>query len=221
MDKPQYNLTRSKRRTLALIITKEGILEVRAPLKMPLETIEAFIMRKHSWINKKIEQVNQRKVNPRQYIAGEMFLYQGQEYELSFSDDQKLPVELNEKLCIASRHQHRAKKVLAQWLMLQAQIVILQRVQHFVDITGYTPKQIKMSNAMHRWGSCSAKGNVNFCWRLIMAPPGIIDYVVVHELVHLNQHDHSKAFWSKVEQIMPDYKTRRNWLKIHGVTLVL
>ena len=216
-----YKLIRSQRRTLALHITKDGNLEARAPIKLPLETIEAFIHKKQDWITSKMEQINNRKVQPKTYKAGETFLYLGQSYELSFSETQKLPVELKDKLYVASRHQHRAKKVLIQWLWLEAHILILKRVQHYMALTGYAPKDIKMSTAQHRWGSCSALGNVNFCWRLIMAPLEIIDYVVVHELVHLKQHDHSKAFWSKVEHIMPDYKARRLWLKTHGAELTL
>lgn len=216
-----YQLIRSKRRTLALVINRDGELEARAPMKMPLDVIEAFIMRKQNWIKTKMEQVRQSKVKPRLYLAGERFLYLGREYELMFSDDLRLPVELNDKLCLASRHQHRAKKVLLEWFNQEAYNYIIHRVEFYAIVIGCTPKLIKISHAMQRWGSCSIKGRVNFSWRLIMAPPGIIDYVVVHELVHLKQHDHSKAFWQKVEAILPDYKERRKWLKTNGVSLVL
>ena len=79
--------------------------------------------------------------------------------------------------------------------------------------TGYTPADICISDARKRWGSCTHKGIINFSWRLIQAPPEIVDYVVVHELVHLGQPDHSKKFWEKVRKIMPDYERRRKWLR--------
>ncbi len=217
----EYNLIRSRRKTLALMITKEGELEARAPLKLSLDVIEAFIQRKQNWIEQKIELINQRKVKPKEYMAGESFLYLGQSYELEISDAFSLPVVLTDKLYLATRHQHRAKKVLLDWFRREAQRVLSERVGYFTTITGCSPQTIKMSNAVQRWGSCSARGNVNFSWRLVMAPLDIIDYVIVHELVHMKQHDHSHKFWVLVEQIMPDYQERRKWLKVHGATLVL
>jgi predicted metal-dependent hydrolase len=217
----EYRLIRSGRKTLALIITKEGKLQARAPLSMPIEAIEAFILKKQNWIEEKIEQIKSRKAAPKTYIEGDSFLYLGKSYELAFSDEIKLHLELKDKLCIASRYQHRVKYVLAYWYRSEAYKFILARVQHYSALMGCFPKDVKISNALHRWGSCSIKGNVNLSWRLIMAPLEIIDYVVVHELVHLGQHDHSKAFWAKVEQIIPDYKKRRKWLKENGAKLIL
>jgi hypothetical protein len=81
--------------------------------------------------------------------------------------------------------------------------------------TGHVPATIRITDARQRWGSCTQKGGLNFSWRLIQVPPEIFDYVVVHELVHISQPDHSKKFWAKVRKIMPDYEQRRNWLKDH------
>jgi predicted metal-dependent hydrolase len=216
-----YILVRSKRETLALHITPEGELEVRAPLKLPQHVIDDFIHRKQDWISKKIEHVKQRKTAPKLFTEGEKFLYLGQTYELSFVENQKLPVDLKDKLSVASRHKHRAKKVLTDWYKQEATLYINDRVEYYSELYKFAPKSIKINSALRRWGSCSGTGNINFAWRLIMAQVEVIDYVVVHELVHLRQHDHSRAFWSKVEQIMPDYKKRRMWLKTHGATLSL
>ena len=81
--------------------------------------------------------------------------------------------------------------------------------------------KIIITGAMKRWGSCSSKGNLNFAWRLVMAPIDIIDYVVVHELSHIVHRNHSKRFWEQVETIFPDYKIKRKWLKEYGCTMVL
>jgi predicted metal-dependent hydrolase len=83
----------------------------------------------------------------------------------------------------------------------------------FSMMTGYAPASIRISDARRRWGSCTYNGGLNFSWRLIQAPLEIVDYVIVHELVHLRQHDHSKKFWDKVEALMPDYERRREWLR--------
>ena len=99
--------------------------------------------------------------------------------------------------------------------------MLTERVEFFAHAQGFKVKKIRISSARTRWGSCSAKGTLSFTWRLVMAPPDVIDYVVVHELCHLKELNHSKAFWAQVEAILPDYKTRRKWLKDNGAKLHL
>lgn len=96
-----------------------------------------------------------------------------------------------------------------------------KRVAHFHQFTGGSYNRITVRDQKTRWGSCSARGTLSFNWRLMLAPPGILDYVVVHELCHLTHMNHSADFWEKVESIYPDYRTARKWLKDHGNELVL
>ena len=96
-----------------------------------------------------------------------------------------------------------------------------KRVDYFSQFTGGSYNRITIRDQKTRWGSCSAKGTLSFNWRLMLAPPAILDYVVVHELCHLTYLDHSSAFWKKVESVYPDYRTARKWLKDHGHELVL
>lgn len=96
-----------------------------------------------------------------------------------------------------------------------------KRVAYFHSFTGGAYKRITIRDQKTRWGSCSAKGTLSFNWRLMLAPPAILDYVVVHELCHLTHMDHSAAFWQAVETVYPDYRNARKWLKEHGQELVL
>lgn len=96
-----------------------------------------------------------------------------------------------------------------------------KRAAHFHQFTGGSYNRITIRNQKTRWGSCSARGTLSFNWRLMLAPPAILDYVVVHELCHLTHMNHSAAFWQKVESVYPDYRTARKWLKEHGQELVL
>lgn len=96
-----------------------------------------------------------------------------------------------------------------------------KRVAHFSQFTGGSYSRISIRDQKTRWGSCSAKGTLSFNWRLMLAPPSIPDYVIVHELCHLTYMDHSAAFWQKVESVYPDYRTARKWLKDHGHELIL
>lgn len=91
-----------------------------------------------------------------------------------------------------------------------------KRIAYFSQFTGGTYNRITIRDQKTRWGSCSAKGTLSFNWRLMLAPPSIPDYVIVHELCHLTYMDHSAAFWQKVESVYPDYRTARKWLKDHG-----
>lgn len=96
-----------------------------------------------------------------------------------------------------------------------------KRVSYYHQFTGGNYNRITIRDQKTRWGSCSAKGTLSFNWRLMLAPPAILDYVVVHELCHLTHMNHSAAFWQKVESIYPDYHAARKWLKDHGQELVL
>lgn len=96
-----------------------------------------------------------------------------------------------------------------------------KRVDYFSQFTGGSYSRITIRDQKTRWGSCSAKGTLSFNWRLMLAPPSIPDYVIVHELCHLTYMNHSASFWNKVESVYPDYRTARKWLKDHGHELVL
>ena len=98
---------------------------------------------------------------------------------------------------------------------------IYERVEYYLPITGGHYSSIRISDPKTRWGSCSSNGTLSFSWRLMLAPPRVLDYVVIHELCHLTYMDHSKLFWKKVESIDPDYKEHRRWLKENGDSLLL
>lgn len=96
---------------------------------------------------------------------------------------------------------------------------IEERTAYFAGKMGVSYGRISIRAAKTRWGSCSYEGNLNFHWKLILMPPEVLDYVVVHELAHRKEMNHSKAFWAEVERILPDYQERRKWLKLYGQTV--
>lgn len=110
------------------------------------------------------------------------------------------------------------EKVIA--LAEEALKVIPARVEYFARVIGVTYGKITIRNQKTRWGSCSSKGNLNFNCLLMLAPSEVLDYVVVHELCHRKQMNHSKAFWSEVEKVLPDYKEARKWLKEEGSQMI-
>lgn len=212
-------LIRSRRRSVALVITKLATLEVRAPHRTSLKFIYDFIEKKESWILRKLEFMRQNVAQnmPKKFIDGEEFLYLGQTYCLQINDCRK--ITCTDFLCFPNHLLPAAKKYLMLWYKKQALLTIAERVAWYANQTGLQYQTIKITNAKTRWGSCSARGGLNFSWYLIMAPLHIIDYVVVHELAHLIERNHSKRFWDQVKTIMPDYETKRRWLKQNGHAL--
>jgi len=216
-------LIRSKRKTLALEISQDGSLIVRAPEKASMEAINRFIAQKRFWIEDKQKIIRQRNEKPTSFldIDGKNLLYLGENYHLDIIKNAKLPIEFREGFFLSESYIGNASEIIQAWYIRQAKLKINERVCKYSADFGFKYNKINITNARTRWGSCSSKANLSFCWRLIMAPPKIIDYVVIHELVHLKIKDHSQDFWRNVGSIFPDYRQCRDWLKQYGHTLVL
>lgn len=215
-------LTRSKRRTIALIIEGDGTLTVRAPMRAPLALIEKFIHEKVDWIARTREKVKAIMITPaRQYTNGETFLFLGSSFDLKLVKPQRPFLQFDSGFTLSHTAQEEGKLTFTRWYKEQAYEVITQRVRQYAQQHSFTPKQVKITSAKTRWGSCSSNGALNFTWRLVMAPLDVIDYVVVHELAHLRVKDHSRKFWNVVEAIYPEYRKQRKWLRENGEKLNL
>jgi predicted metal-dependent hydrolase len=215
-DIPVEKIIRSRRRTIALEVTPAATLIVRAPLRASISYIEEMIQQKSRWILRKQDEMKRRlPALCHEYTEGEIFLYLGRSYPLHIVEGEGMAIERSDKLYVSRRLMPPIRDQMKRWYREEARREIQARCMWFSLQTGYIPAAIRITDARKRWGSCTHTGSVNFSWRLVQAPPEIIDYVVVHELVHIGQPDHSKKFWAKVRKIMPDYEQRRNWLKDH------
>jgi predicted metal-dependent hydrolase len=213
---PVEKIIRSRRRTIALEVTPAATVIVRAPLRTPAEYIEEIIQKKSSWILRKMDEIKRRPLSPcHEYAEGEMFLFLGRSYPLHIVEDGSITIERSDRLYVSSTLLPDIRNQLKHWYRVEARKEIRARCMWFSLKTGHVPETIRITDARQRWGSCTHKGGLSFSWRLIQAPPEIVDYVVVHELVHISQPDHSKKFWDKIRKIMPDFEQRRNWLKDH------
>lgn len=168
-----YEIIRSSRKTLALEISRDGLLKVRAPYKVSREEIQNFVKSKESWIFKHLKRIEETKAD--------------QPDPLSAEEIEKL-----------------AQKALQ---------VLPEKVENYARMIGVTYGRITIRNQKTRWGSCSSKGNLNFNCQLMRLPEELQDYVVVHELCHRKEMNHSPNFWKEVKNIMPDYQERRTRLK--------
>ncbi len=151
------------------------------------------------------------------------YLYLGKEYELAVRTNQKDIVEISDKLYLGSPDLKYADTYILSWYREQARKVIRERVSLYSKRSGSQFNSVSIGNtaATTRWGSCSSQKNLNFNWKLIMAPIQVIDYVVAHELAHLKELNHSRNFWETVRRMHPLYREYRTWLKRNGNLLTL
>jgi hypothetical protein len=222
MPLPIYSLVRAKRRTIALIIERNGGLTVRAPKRATLGDIERFIHEKMDWILRTRERLKAMiEIPKKQFVDGETFLLLGNEYRLTLVPPQRPALKFNDGFTLGITSQKRGESLFIRWYKEQALRILSDRVTLYAARHGFSPKQVKVNSAKTRWGSCSSNGALNFTWRLAMAPLQVVDYVVIHELVHLKIKNHSPKFWKAVEALLPEYKLHRKWLRENGERLVL
>jgi predicted metal-dependent hydrolase len=222
-----YEIVRSHRTTADIVVERDGAIIVRAPATLADERVEDIVESKRYWIYKTLAEwrgLNATRVL-REYRNGEGFLYLGRSYRLLLVADQEEPVALKEgRFCLRRDLVDRGDVAAAQtafrdYYMLRGQERITERVNYYVPKVGVTAKAMEVRELGYRWASCSPSGRLAFHWKCMMAPPKIIDYIVVHELCHMHQGDHTDAFWNEVDKVMPDYEERKTWLKKNGAGL--
>ena len=214
-DIPTPKLIRSKRRSIALEIASDGTFIVRAPHFAGDEAIQAFINSKRKWIDKAYDHTRRRLTlfRPRQFIEGEKFLYLGNEYALHIARDMHGKLIFEDRFIFNERYLSRARILFERWYKEEAFMLFTLRCKFYAENMGVRYNSIDLSGAKHRWGSCYPNGKLRFNWHLIMAPRDIIDYVVVHELAHLVELNHSCRFWAVVEKAFPYHREAKKWLK--------
>ena len=210
-----YKIVRSNRKTMAIHVTKAAEVEVRAPFHVKDKEIKAFVNQKQDWIHKHLIKIKEAQEKRQAFVIsyGSPLRLVGKEYILreragngAGFDGQcfYLPANLSDDMI---------KQALIQVYVQLAKQILTSRTKEYAKITGWTPTWVKVNHAKTRWGSCCIKGHINYSWRLIMAPEEVIDYVVVHELAHLQEMNHSPKYWAEVASVMPDYKERQKKLK--------
>ena len=224
----EYVLSRSTRRkTASITIERDGSVTVRVPNHLSGEEIEALIESKRYWIYKHLaewQELNAAQIE-REYVNGEGFLYLGRSYRLQWVDELPLPLMLKGGYFLLRRDERNLADPAAAFKNFyreKGKAWIPQRVKQYAPQMGVSVNQVRVMELKHRWASYSVRtGNLNFHWRCMMAPLTVLDYIVVHELAHVLVPDHSPAFWSEVDKILPDYHDRLRWLREHGAGMSL
>jgi len=210
----QYTLTRSRRKTIAIHIIN-GAVDVRAPLFATKRDIDRFVLSKEKWIKEKLEKsVNQiEKRESFNIDYGARILFRGREYPIVAREGIHVGFDEVQFYMPPNFSSEQVKNACVQLYRMLAKDVLTDRVSDYAELMKVAPTAVKINSAKTRWGSCSAKKSLNFSWRIIMADDDVIDYLVVHELAHITEMNHSKRFWTVVEGVLPDYKERQKRLK--------
>lgn len=213
----------SHRKSIAIEIQRDGKVLVRAPLRTPQARIEALLIEKKNWIEEKLALCRQMQdqIPIHTYSPGETFPFLGIWHPLKLVDRTRPALILAEAFELSKGSQPRAREVFIHWYRSEAARIFQERTSIWSAACGLKPSALGLSSARTRWGSCASNGKINLTWRLVMAPLSILDYVVVHELAHLKVKNHSKTFWDLVKSHLPDYQSRRKWLKENGFRLDL
>jgi predicted metal-dependent hydrolase len=216
----------ARKKSVGFSVRWPDTLVVSAPRRLDKKTLDEMVDGRRAWAERRLARMSEeygRLGLPKQYIGGETFPYQGAQYPLRVIvsgsktrpkcslDSDRLIVEI--QLADEDEQPVLVKKALDKWYRRQAEAVILESVARWAPAIGREPASVKIRNQRARWGSCSRKGSINLNWRLVLLPPKLLDYVVVHELCHLRQPNHSPRFWSLVGQITPDNKHLRKQLR--------
>lgn len=222
-----YELIRSgrRRKTLSLTIKQGGKIVIRAPRHVPLTEIDGFFNRKLAWIRSKLAAatVPRDKMDDEDLGAAGKITFLGASYPVVIEGAAGRKAEISfdgECFLLAPEAAAAGKDLLRAWYRRAAAAFLPGRVSFFAGLWDSHPRSVRISKARARWGSCSADNRLAFSWRLIMAPPPVIDYVVVHELAHIREKNHSPRFWRLVEELCPDYRQQRRWLRSEGAALL-
>jgi predicted metal-dependent hydrolase len=219
-----YKVVRSaKRKKLTITVERDRAIVVHAPEGISDEKVHRIVAAKRQWLFDKLRhpQKYQERPHPpgKEIVNGESAPYLGKEYQIEVAETESGEIEFRHRFIVPAAHQTKRHKVLRDWYIARANEKILPRVQQHAHTLGVDFTAAKIVDNRYRWGSCTVRNRVNFNWRLIKAPMFVIDYVIVHELAHLIETNHTPRFWSIVRAHAPRMEKAMTYLKEHGQVL--
>ena len=227
-------LRRAYQRSIRVSVKPNGLVRVTSGKGTPVSEIQDFLRENEKWLKKALGSFKDLRTRypQKQFLQGEGFLYLGEYYYLNFSPSSKVKkpsFDVNtsnkELLCMIPRKQWdnsfhvkpqpQVRTQLVKFFERRGREILAERVQYFSEEMGLIPTALSFRSQKTRWGSCSPDGSISLNWRLVSSPPEALDYVVVHELAHLQYMNHSTKFWNLVKEFSPDFKDKRKWLRDH------
>lgn len=212
-----------RRRSMQITVDRGGELVLSVPTACQSSTMERFVREKRFWIYTRLaeKELLHRTKPQKEFVTGEGFPYLGRHYRLLLVATQPVPVKLEAgRLRMRRDAATDGQRHLRTWYTQRATDWLRRRIKLWAPRVGSTPAFVVVQDLGFRWGSCSKNDRVNFHWKVILLPPRVIEYVIVHELVHLTEPHHTPAFWTRTERVMPDFAARKKWLLENAAELV-
>ena len=217
----------NRKRTISLQV-KDNKLIINAPRTVSRKNLDEVIQRKQKWIKQRaILNFEEQNLRNRKFIDNETFYFRGNEYRLSLIWGGKEEVKIVDGLLLVTFKDDRSidsknvKSLIEDWYVRESTKILNTRTYEFAKKMKVRPTEITVKNYVSKWGSCTAKNKISYNWRIIMAPDCIVDYLIIHELCHIIEHNHSKNFWNYVGTYCEDFQKKRKWLRENGHMLVL
>lgn len=211
----------SRRRHLELLIDRGGELVLAAPESLDTEAMASFVREKKLWLYTKLAEKASRLQPPqgKQFVSGEGFPYLGRSYRLLLVSEtsQQVPLKLeNGRFKLLRSLAGQGREIFIRWYAHHARAWLKKRSRLWTPRFEVQPKGMEVRDLGYRWGSCGKAGILNFHWATILLPPSVVDYVIVHELAHLIEPNHTPVFWQQISRVLPDYEQRKIWLAEKG-----
>lgn len=219
--KIDYSIVYSNRKTMSIVIERDRSVIVRVPHNTSEEFIAEEVEKRKRTISKKINH-NQKyplEKQSKEFVSGESLLYLGKPYQLYVVKEPIEGIIFDSKFIISKRNQFQAKELFQDWYQKSATEIIVPKAVAIAKQIGVSFNKINILDLKYRWGSCTPKDNIHFNWRLIKAPMNVIEYIIVHELTHLLEANHSPEFWNRVRTSLPRYTSAKKWLLNYGYEL--
>ena len=207
-------IQRTARKTLSIIINEKGEVTIKAPKRMSESDIYKFVQSKEKWINSKVNSIKQQNEINNDLFNYKCILFCGKKYKV-IKDTKAKDIQLEEGIITIKKLSSlkREVRVLEKFLKNKCLEIVGQRLKYFSNIMQLEPQKVVLMNSKRKWGTCDSDQVISFNWRIIMLTPNLIDYVIVHELSHLIEMNHSPAFWAIVSAVLPNVKQLRSTLK--------
>ncbi len=225
LDGIEITIQRTERRkTVSIFIERDGSVNVLAPQSVADEKIEEAVTARQYQIFSKLakwKELNSGKVN-REFVNGQSFLYFGRNYRLAIVAEAETPLQFKANQFLLHKDAlPQADRLFREFYRARAKEKIAERLRLIQPKFAEQPTSFRVLELQNRWASCTPSRSLNFHWKCAMAPVGVIDYIITHELVHLKYTNHSREFWNELDKKMPTYRAHVDWLKRNGVKLDL
>ena len=214
----KYSIKYSARKTISIIVERDRSVVVIAPLNTSEAVIAKEVNKRKRLLQEKISH-NQKYPFPKsakQFVSGETLLYLGKHYKLYVTENPDEGISFDNKFFIGKTNQKEANKLFRDWYIKSATEILVPKAKLIAKQLGVSYNNINILDLKYRWGSCTPKDNIHFNWRIIKAPMTVIEYIIVHELTHLLEANHTPEFWNRVAVMQPEFEKAKKWLKEYG-----